>query len=332
MCSVIFSLLWKVLQFQSIIVLNQEKSIFSNVLTFNSAFECLCFLALPKTFGKWTHLISFLSQPTPQPPSHLSSHFLAWVSANTALPVSEKLRVTYTPSHSFFWFLPCLLRPLFIWHFLWSLSWAPLSKLPFPVCPPSPPPPGPPSSGLHYATSGALSELPNWFSHPKVFSILHHLEFFPRLTFLKYRWSFHSSDQTPPVGLHQCPEIVQSKRCNQVSMTRCLGPAPPAPATMPSSRVLASLLSIKQFSTLRMTLYPKVPQTEDLMAQAESSLLMEAPARWVLFLCPVPSPPSALGALSVGNLAVIALTLKLSHTYLVYIHGDSVLWLLRHLE
>lgn len=57
-----------------------------------------------------------------------------------------------------------------------------------PSCPsPSAPPLGPPSSGLYFATSGALSELPNWFSHLKVSPVVNHLECLRRLGFLKYK-------------------------------------------------------------------------------------------------------------------------------------------------
>lgn len=53
-------------------------------LTFKLSRECLRFLALPKTFGKWTHLNSSSSPATPQPPAgHLTSPYS--VNASTAL-------------------------------------------------------------------------------------------------------------------------------------------------------------------------------------------------------------------------------------------------------
>ena len=126
------------------------------------------------------------------------------------------------------------------------------------MCPPSPR--TTPIRRLYYTTSGVLSELPNWFPHLKVFSVLNHLELFPRLTFFKCKWSFHSSDQTLPVGLHQRQEIIQSKHFNQAARTLCRGPWGPAQppsaemhrsvhTTLPSTHVLSSLLSFKEFPT-----------------------------------------------------------------------------------
>lgn len=73
-CAVL-SFLWKVQQFQSIIVLNWENSIFSNVLTFNSALNACAFLHYLKHLEN--ELISTHLFPTPIPfhnPSYLP-HF-----------------------------------------------------------------------------------------------------------------------------------------------------------------------------------------------------------------------------------------------------------------
>lgn len=180
MCRVIFSLLWKVQQFQSIIVLNWENSIVSNVLAFNSALRACVFLHYPKHLEN--ELISTHLLPIPSrhhDPNGFLATFLTCVNAQTTFLVIKNLRVI--------WLL--LIPSLVSCHASW-----PSTHLPLPtttsfsisleaVLPALPPPTQRqrrPRSGLYYVTS----ERPCWFSHLQVFSLLRRLESFSRFTFL----------------------------------------------------------------------------------------------------------------------------------------------------